>query len=153
MSEVKEKRTLMYYDSRTGLDLEVIHSVEITDQCPNRKGTDRKVILDFAQATEGILVNLTDCYPKQDLGGGVMNFVRSLDDLKSDTMGSFCFFAEVFGLTPAELVKIILQEAPTINRTKLISDFRVFKEKDGIKPSPYFTRLLRESGLTMADIQ
>lgn len=105
-------RSFPAYDSRTGKDIATIKSVDITEKCPTKKKGEDRVLVDFGQATEGMMFNVVDCYPGQDIGMGFFNFIHDLEDLSSDKTAVFCRIAKNFGLTPEQFSKIIREEEP-----------------------------------------
>ena len=149
MKKYKQRvgRCIGYYDSKTGRDLKIVKSVDISNECPTKN--NGAVLLDFAQATEGIMVNITQCNPGKNYGTSSGIFLKNLQDLLTSEMTrSFCMFASHFGLTPERLANIVRREAPPIDKKKLIRDFRAYiKVRDNM-----FGRCLKEAGLTMVDI-
>ncbi len=137
-----------YFDSRTGFDLTTSRSVEITSECPAKMGGNAVVYLDFTQATEGVMVKITECYPDSDYGSSVANFVDDLDDLTSNLTANFCMFAKMFGLMPEQLVLFVRQKAPSLNRTQLLTDFRTYSNA----PDGKFDYCMKKAGLTPSDI-
>lgn len=111
------KETL-FYDSQTGQDLKVVKSVDITNECPRRKGKEKKkgsVILDYIETSKGLAVEVIDCYPGEDTGASVANYLSDLESLGSLVTINFGYLADKFGLTPSRLAEIVRQEAPPMN--------------------------------------
>lgn len=127
----------------------IIHSLDITEECPLCAFLHVSVLLDYGQATTGIVFQLTSCYPGSDEGMSIMHPLESLQRLEHPGLGNFHEFAEQFGISSEELVLIVQSQAPTLDRKRQIEDFRAY----ALEPDKDFEPQLAQARLTPADLQ
>jgi hypothetical protein len=91
-------------------DINVTKAIDITALCGAERDTKNRAILKFSEWTYGRMVQAVECYPNS-LNGAEL---RIHYDYPSDTGSGSVRYAAVnwFGLTPQQLIDIIMQYAP-----------------------------------------
>lgn len=143
-------KTFPSYDPDTLLDLPVNKSVNITERCSTKTGTEEQVYADFAQAARGVKVIISICYPNKCFGSSREFFISELDCIQSSELSNFRRIAKNCGLFPEELSKIILEVAPPVDRSKMIADLKLLRKESELK-NRFFSLLVR-AGLTLRDL-
>lgn len=139
-----------FYDAITNKDCPVIHSIDLTDDCPNlaqEKGKKRRAfIVDYIQDRNGVKVLINLFYPGKDYGSFVLNTICQINgNPDTDTMRAFCGFAKRAGLTSSELVDIVRREAPNVDVQRLVEDIRISYGKPKM-PMSQVRKIIMELG-------
>lgn len=138
------------YDMVTDKDCPIIHSIDLTDDCPklaHKKGKKREAfVVDYIQDRNGIKVLVNLFYPGENYGGHVLNTISQISgNLYTDSTYHFCGYARRAGLTPNELAEIVRREAPKVDVERLVQDIRTSYRKPKM-PMSQVRQLIRELG-------
>jgi len=99
------------FDRMTSKSLGVVKAIDIAGLCPNRRGSNHTVRLEYTESGDGISVVFRDDTPGERRPW--VGFATALDRVVAEqSRGGFVYCAKQIGLTPAELTQIIIDNAP-----------------------------------------
>lgn len=99
------------FDRMTSKSLGVVKAIDIAGLCPNRRGSNHTVRLEYTESGDGISVVFRDDAPGKHRPW--INFATTLEKMADEQeRAAFGYCAEQIGLTPAELTQVIIDNAP-----------------------------------------
>ncbi len=124
-------------------NLTIIHSLDITDECPNAKIVG-PVLVEFGQGTEGVVCEIS----KMQEGAEISHPMDAFSNIYSDEMHIYRSWAEDFGIGAEALTLLIQTNAPKLNREQQVVDLRKYSNS----PDSGFENCLKVSGLRPGDL-